>query len=353
MNEGWRALRTAVRPAAVTIAMVGGAALVAHFGQAWLDPPSLALFFVAPIVLAAIRDGLWAALSASLLSVVAINYLFVEPRYTLAVAREQDLGALVLLAAVGGLVSVIAQRARALDAARLEASRERFKSELLAGVSHDLRTPLSTILFTLQSLQRFSAHSPAAREELLNLAEREARRLAALVDALLTAARMEAGASAVRIEAVNVGDIVASALADAERETAGLVLETHVPDDLPLAAADPALAARALWNVVVNAAKYGAGGPISVRARREHHTLVVEVADRGPGLGEHPEQLFEKFVRGVSGDGRPAGLGLGLSVARDFMRSQGGGLIAANREGGGAVFTLTLRSWTKAVRDGG
>src|SRR5262249_47268179 len=111
--------------------MVGVAALLAHFGERWLDPQSLALFFVVPIVLAAMQGGLRAALLASFLSVAAINFLFVEPRYTLAVARMQDFGALLLMAALGVLVSIIAERARAGDAARLEAARERFKSELL------------------------------------------------------------------------------------------------------------------------------------------------------------------------------------------------------------------------------
>jgi two-component system sensor histidine kinase KdpD len=92
--------------------MVGAAAVAAHFCEPYLAPQSLALIFVAPMVVAAMRYGLRAALAASLLSVAAINFLFVEPRYTLVVARVQDLGALLLFAAVSVLVSFIAERAR-------------------------------------------------------------------------------------------------------------------------------------------------------------------------------------------------------------------------------------------------
>ncbi|MCX7358552.1 MAG: DUF4118 domain-containing protein [Alphaproteobacteria bacterium] len=337
-----------MRPAAVTAAMVGVAAVLARFGEQWLDPQSLSLFFVVPIVIAAMRYGLGPALGASVLSVAAVNFLFVQPRFTLAVARPQDLGALALFVVVGVLVSVIAERARMAEAARLEASRERFKAELLAGVSHDLRTPLATIVFTLQSLQKFAAdHGAEARAELLDLAEGEARRLSELVETLLSSSRMEAGQTPVRLEPVSVSEIVAAALADVGAEAA-----VNVADDLPLVSADPALATRALANVLSNATKYAGGAWISVSARLENHNVLVEVADRGPGLGDDPERLFEKFVRGVDADGRAPGLGLGLALARTFMESQGGALNAANRDGGGAVFSLSFASWVKAARDG-
>ncbi len=328
--------------------MVAVAAFAASFGEQWLDPQSLSLFFVVPIVIAAMRYGLGPALGASVLSVVAVNFLFVEPRFTFAVARPQDLGALLLFAVVGLLVSFVAQRARMADAARLEAARERFKAELLAGVSHDLRTPLATIVFTLQSLQKFAAdHDAEARAELLDLAEGEARRLSGLVDTLLSASRIEAGQIPVRPEPTSVSEIVAAALADTGSDAA-----VSLPDDLPLVSADPALATRALANVLSNASKYGEGSPVSISARLENHDVIIEVGDRGPGLGENPERLFQKFVRGVEADGRAPGLGLGLALARTFMESQGGALTAANRDGGGAVFFLSFASWTKAQRHG-
>lgn len=330
--------------------MVVVATLLAYFGERWLDAQSLALFFVVPIVLAAIHFGLRASLAASLLSVVAINFLFVEPRYTLAIARVQDVMALLLFVTVGVVVSIVAERARAAEAARAEAARERFKSELLAGVSHDLRTPLSTIIFSLGSLQRFTTHAPEARAELLGLAESEARRLADLVETLLSANRLEAGALPVHPEAASIAEIIASALRDARVEDGDVRM--RVPDDLPLVSADPVLAVRALSNVLSNATKYGGGQPIDIEARLESHTVVVDVSDHGPGLGDQPERLFEKFVRGVAGDGRQPGLGLGLPLARSFMTSQGGALTASNRAGGGARFSLRFLCWTEAARDG-
>lgn len=337
-------------PVATTLALVALAASLAFAGERWLDPQSLALFFVVPIVLVAIAFGVRMSLAASLLSVVALNFLFVEPRYTLVVARTQDVAALLLLASVGVVVGLIAERARTAESARLEAARERFKAELLAGVSHDLRTPLSTIIFTLQGLQRFATDQPAEeRAELLNLAESEARRLADLVDTLLSSSRFEVGAAPVHLDPTSVSDLVATALRDLP---AGAHISTSVSETLPLVSADPALAVRALVNVVSNAVKYGAGSVIEIAAHCQAHTVLIEIADRGPGLGVDPERLFERFVRGVAGDGRAPGLGLGLPLARAFMESQGGRLDAANRDGGGALFTLSLPCWTKVARDG-
>jgi two-component system sensor histidine kinase KdpD len=142
-SVSWRAL---VRPAAATAAMVGVAALLANWSEYWLDPQSLSLFFVVPIVIAAMRYGLGPALGASVLSVAAINFLFVQPRYTLAVARPQDLAALLLLAAVGVLVSLVAARARMAEAARAEAARECFtRSAHAAGDDHVHAAEFATV----------------------------------------------------------------------------------------------------------------------------------------------------------------------------------------------------------------
>lgn len=333
--------RTPLEAVGAVIVFIGAASLLARLAEPWFDPQSLSLFFVVPIVLIAIGYGFRASLAGALLSTLAINFLFVAPRYSLIVAREQDLAALVLFALVGAIVSMIAAQARAAEEARLAAARERIKADLLASVSHDLRTPLATIVFTLQSLQRFAAdHAPEARDELLDLAEREARRLAALVDTLLDASRIEAGASPVHVQEASIADIVSAALDETKHDAAATAISTDIPQDLPPVRADPVLAARALANVLSNAFIHASGAPVSVEARRAGDVVVVAVADAGPGLGPDPERLFQKFQRGIEGDGRSPGLGLGLSLARGFLESQGASITARSGEGAGAVFEL-------------
>jgi two-component system, OmpR family, sensor histidine kinase KdpD len=465
---------------------VAVAAIVASVAERWLDAQSLALFFVVPIIIVAIRHGLWASLGVSLLSALAVNFLFVEPRYTFVVARPQDAAALVVFAIVAALSSAIAARARAatrsaeqraqqatllqtlagefaasrdednvastaavalgrlcggrglvvtaderhwgegfdetarlaarwamatkqpfkpapdapyetswrfwpivggssimavgVDAgidregesavehitgllrlalarvaaadsaerARLDVERERLKSDLLAGVSHDLRTPLATILFNLQSLQRFAPHHPQeAREELLRLAEHEARRLSDMVEALLDASRIGTDGAPVRVAPVAPRALIARAL-DALDSDVRRNIAVDAPEDLPLVTADADLAARALANVIANAIRHG-GGATTITATRDHDGVRIEVRDRGAGLGPEPESMFEPFVRGAAGDRRSPGLGLGLSLARKFLEAQGASIVGANEPEGGARFTLRFERAADAV----
>lgn len=247
---------------------------------------------------------------------------------------------------VGGYLSVALSRealARLAFEAKVERASERLKSDLLAAVSHDLRTPLSTILFSLQSLRRFpDGHDAAARAELLSLAETETARLAVLVENLLDMGRLDAGAVVVRRER-----LAPSALADAAlARSAGALVGRRVEREgagAPLLC-DPKLAEAALASILENAGKYADEGAV-VRLRLGDHGGEgwIEVEDEGPGFPAQVEPLFARFARGVEGDGRPPGVGLGLSIARGFAEAQDGRVEAANRaDGKGAVVRLIL-----------
>jgi two-component system sensor histidine kinase KdpD len=224
---------------------------------------------------------------------------------------------------------------------RVAMESQRLKGDLLAAVSHDLKTPLSTILFTLQSLQRFDgAHDPADRAELLAGAETEAQRLSRMVSGLLDMNRLDAGAVPVQLAPLAPADLAAVALDRAAAALSGRSVLVQVPADAPLLLADAALAETALANLLENAGKYAPAGS-TVRLRLAGPGL-IEVLDEGPGLGGEALRLLEPFVRGVEGDGRPPGMGLGLALARGFAEAQGGALELADRLEGGAVARLRL-----------
>jgi K+-sensing histidine kinase KdpD len=226
-----------------------------------------------------------------------------------------------------------AYAAKAL-AGEVAVAEERLKTDLLAAVSHDLKTPLSTILFTLESLTRFD-HEAQARSDLLAGAAVEASRLSGMVDNLLDMNRIEAGAVSVRLEACDAADLIQAALlrsgATATNAAAsGVVLRV-----------DPTLFETALSNVLGNAMKYAGGSEIVVAVGASDGLGWVEVADHGPGFGGDAEPLFEKFARGQAGDGRPPGTGLGLALARAFLRAMQGDVTACDRDSGGAIVRLT------------
>jgi two-component system sensor histidine kinase KdpD len=238
-----------------------------------------------------------------------------------------------LVDTVAGYLSVALDReeyARQLLESRVQKASEQLKADLLAAVSHDLKTPLSTILVTLQSLKKFEGRRED-REALLALAETEASRLTGMVGNLLDMNRLEAGAVAVRPEPVAPATLVADALKRTAAALAGHPLDNEVKA-LPALLVDPSLFQSALANVLENAGKYSpAGGGVRIRAGAEGPMGWIEVLDEGPGFGGRPELLFEKFARGVAGDGRPPGTGLGLAIAKGFLEAQGGRLEAGAR----------------------
>jgi two-component system sensor histidine kinase KdpD len=261
-----------------------------------------------------------------------------------------------LLDALGDQAAVAIERvllARDIDSARLGAERERLRSAMLTSVSHDLRTPLASILGAISSLRSYGErYDPAVREELLATAQDEAERLNRFVGNLLDMTRLDAGALPVKREAVDAGDLVATALRRAQPLLRAHKVVTAIAPDLPPLDIDFVLGEQVLFNLLDNAAKYTPPGTaIEVSARADADRVQLAVRDEGPGI--RPEDLphvFEKFFRADAGDRRRTGTGLGLAIARGFVEAQGGHIVARNRpDRSGAEFLVTLPAAREAV----
>jgi two-component system sensor histidine kinase KdpD len=252
-----------------------------------------------------------------------------------------------LAEAVGAYLAVALDREAYADQAadtRVEVETERLKTDLLSAVSHDLKTPLSTVLITLQSLKKFGrTHDANTRKALLDLAETETARLTAMVGNLLEMSRLDAGAVVVRKAPAPPGQLVVEALDRVRGALEGRRVLNEVTAAQPALLADATLFETALANVLENAGKYAPeGSTIRIRGGVDDGAGWIEVLDEGPGFPGAIEPMFEKFSRGVSGDGRPPGTGLGLAIARGFLEAQGGAVDAENLPGGkGARVRLT------------
>ncbi len=253
-----------------------------------------------------------------------------------------------LLDAVGNQAAVAVERvtlAADIDQAQLGADRERMRSAMLTSVSHDLRTPLASIIGALSSLRSYrDRYDEATRAELLDTALSEAERLDRFVGNLLAMTRLDAGAITPKREAVEVGDLVSTTLRRAVPLLEGRQVGSSVPPGLPSLSLDFVLAEQVLFNLLDNAAKYSpAGGRIEVEARQAGGRVEIVVRDEGPGIAAADlDRIFDKFYRAHDGDRRLAGTGLGLAIARGFVEVQGGTIAARNRtDRSGAEFVVS------------
>ncbi|MGZ8409110.1 MAG: ATP-binding protein [Hyphomicrobium sp.] len=232
------------------------------------------------------------------------------------------------------------------DRAQVVAQTQRLHSALLSSISHDLRTPLASILGAVTSLRSYGdSYDPASRDELIGTIEEEAERLNRFVANLLDVTRLEVGRLDVRKELNDVEEIVGSALQRAGKVLADHRLEVDLSSDLPMLSLDGVLLEQAIFNLLDNAAKYApAGSTVSVRAYRQDEQTVIEVSDEGPGIPlDDLEHIFDKFYRIATADRKRAGTGLGLSISRGFVETMGGQLRASNRtDRSGTVFTITF-----------
>jgi two-component system sensor histidine kinase KdpD len=255
-----------------------------------------------------------------------------------------------LLLAVAAQLSVALERERLRrEATEAEVLRrtDELKTALLNAVSHDLRTPLASIIAAAESLlQRDIDWSPEEQRELLETILEEGQRLDQLVRNLLDLSRIEAGKLQLDRQPHAIPTLVDAALKRVGPRLSQHHVVLEIPETLPPVAVDALKIEQVLVNLLENAAKYSPpGSTVTVRARLLNGSVEMLVEDEDPGIPEDAlPYLFAPFYRaGQSGDGaRPQGTGLGLAIARQLVHAHGGSIRAENRREGGARFVLTL-----------
>ncbi|MGU3417436.1 ATP-binding protein [Methylobacterium sp. D54C] len=250
------------------------------------------------------------------------------------------------LADMGALAIERVRLVEDLDRAERAAETDRLRQALLTSISHDLRTPLASVLGAASTLRDLEAALPAdAKAELLATIIEESERLNRFIANLLDMTRLEAGAVAPNLSAQDVAETVDTALRRTQKILAEHRVAVDVEADLPPLALDPVLFEQVLVNLLDNAAKYAPeGSTVTVRARRADDRVRIAVLDEGDGLPEADvERVFDKFYRVRKGDRVRAGTGLGLAISRGFVEAMGGTVTAENRpDRGGACFTVSL-----------
>jgi two-component system sensor histidine kinase KdpD len=229
----------------------------------------------------------------------------------------------------------------AAEQTRLLAESERLSRALLNSISHELRTPLAASTSAASALAD-ADDVPHGRKQLVAEIQEANARLNRIVGNLLDVARLESGKVIPRLDWYDARDVVQTTIRELQRELAAHSVELKIPSEPILARFDFSLVQHALANLLVNAATHTPSGThVEVEAQFADGSVVLSVADRGPGVSsEALPRIFDKFFRGSNAP--TGGSGLGLTIAKGFVESQGGAITAANRPGGGAIFSLRL-----------
>jgi two-component system sensor histidine kinase KdpD len=317
-------------------------ALVTIAFRQWLhltSPTITALVYLLIVLLTATVSRVRAAVAVSIVADLCLNYFFMPPFETLAIADPENWVALFVFLAVGVVASSMSSAVRAHALARQS---EELKSTLLASISHDLRTPLTAIRVAASNLQATWLSDDDRREQ-SELILAEVERLRRLFQNILEMARIDAGAVLAQARWVDPAEIVAAARDQVELALRGHRLDLTIGPDR-MVRIDPLLTASALAHVLENAAQYSpANAPIAVSAEISIDGLTISVRDHGRGIaaGDLPH-VFDRFYRGAEASRRAAGTGMGLAIAQGMLTAARGQIVAENCDDGGARFTITV-----------
>lgn len=370
-------------------AVVGTAVVTGLLAQLQRETNSttVALALLLVVLFVALFWGSRPALLAAVLGMLSLNFFFLPPLYTLSIAHPENWIALIVFfttaLAVGQLSARAKQRAEEAEIGKREIERlyeelqaaferssqaealkqsERLKSALLDAVTHDLRTPLTSIKASITTLidearGRSDENQPVtldqeSRLEMLEVIDEESDRLNRFIGGLIDLARLEAGEFQLRRRWGAVDEIISNALERAEPITKGRQIEIDIEHELPVVRVDERAVSEVVYTLVDNAAKYSPNGTgIRIVARRMEDAMIkMAVEDKGKGIPlELRERVFDKFFRATR-DGditthRPSGTGMGLAIARGIVEAHGGKIwIESGVAGSGTrvVFTLPI-----------
>jgi two-component system sensor histidine kinase KdpD len=354
-----------------SLAAIAAATLLVYPLKTVAPAVSLGVVYIPGVLAISAVWGLRLGLLTALLSALAFNWFHLPPLGQLDIAADHDLVALIVFAIValasGTLAELARARAEESERRREEADRtleelaamarerdrmqaeaieaealrrsDELKTSLLRAVSHDLRTPLTSMIAAGAALDSPSV-TAEERHELSEAVVEQGQRLSRLVEKLLDVSRLQAGDAEPHREPVDLPGLLEAARGSIGAR--GELVRLALDDDLPPLSADPTQLERAFANLLENAAVHGRGEPVLVRSRLVGPRVVVRIVDRGPGIPEKERQrIFEPFYRVPGGEGGN-GSGLGLAIAKGFVEANGGEIEVESLPGQGSSFVVSF-----------
>ena len=303
---------------------------------------SIPVFILAVSLIARCTWGYGWGVAASVLGVLCVNVIFTYPYWEFDMTLTGYPLTFTAMLIVSLIISTLTSRIKRQEELRLAMEMEKMRSDLLRSVSHDLRTPLTSIIGSSSVLMEDDALSPERRNDLLSEINKDARWLVRVTENILSITRFSGSGVHLSTEDEVIEEIVASAIVKFRRSHAEIAVTVDRPEEILLAPMDATLIEQVLINLFDNAAAHGGDvRKICVSIAREDGFARVTVSDDGAGIpGDVLAGLFDGRSFARSDDGRH--MGIGLSVCQSIIHAHGGRISAENGENGGARFTFFL-----------
>ena len=321
-------------------------------GLCYLLPSEVGYRVVAMVLLVAVSliamfFDILPVLLAALLSALVWDFFFIPPRFTFSVSSTEDALTLLMYFVIAMVNAALTYKIRQIEkqANKKEEKENTLKlyNTLLNSLSHELRTPIATIVGATDNLQTDNAKlSDTNRKELLNEISKAGLRLNRQVENLLNMSRLESGFIELRKDWCDVNELVHAAVNGVKENHEQHPIVVHVPDDMPLFKLDFGLMEQVLYNLLLNATLYSPKYcSIAILASNVDDKLKLVVEDNGNGFPQDEiNKVFEKFYR--LQNSKTGGTGLGLSIVKGFVEAHNGTIRLENLEGGGARFTIEI-----------
>ncbi len=308
------------------------------------------IYILSVLIVSVTTKSRLSCLISSMASVVVFNFLFTEPRYTLfAYDRDYVITFLMMFGSAllaGNLAMEKDRNAREKEEASLLAKNEQMRANLLRTISHDLRTPLTSISGNASNLLRKGANfDEDTKNQLYSDIYDDSMWLIGVVENLLSVTRLENQNLSLKFSAELIDEVIEDALRHVHRDSVNHKISMEMEDEILMVKMDAKLITQVIVNIVNNAIKYTqTGSEIIIRAWKDGKFVKVSISDNGPGIpDEEKGQIFEMFYCGKKevADSRRS-MGLGLALCKTIIMAHGGEIMISDNDPTGAVFTFTL-----------
>ena len=301
-----------------------------------------AIFVLAVDLVALVTEGYAYGIAASLISVLAVNYVFTAPYFVFNLTVPENILSTAIMLAVTIITSTLTTQRKRQEQIRSETARESMRANLLRAISHDLRTPLTTIYGSCSAIIENYDRIPKAQQiKLLGEVREEADWLIRMVENLLSVTRIDGGKVRIVKTPTVLEELIDSVLIKFRKRYPGQAVQVEIPEDFLIIPMDAVLIEQVIINLLENAVQHAEGmTQLWLRVRCKENKAVFEVADNGCGIPrDRLDSLFDGRMDGADGH---KNMGIGLSVCATIIRAHGGAITGENDPGGGAVFRFTL-----------